>query len=70
MRVEAKGPNARLASGVADLVAGRPESGAVDAHSIQPYFAGLVARECGMEVAITVEAELVTFEARPTGVKA
>ena len=42
-----KGANARLASGVADLVAGRPESGAVDAHTIQPYFAGLVARECG-----------------------
>ena len=70
MRVQAKGSNPRLASGVADLVAGRPESGAVDAHGIQPYFAGLVARECGMEVAITVDAEAVTFEARPTGVKA
>ena len=70
MRVQARGVNPRLASGVADLVAGRPESGAVDAHSIQPYFAGLVARECGMEVAITVEAESVTFEARPTGAKA
>lgn len=70
MRVQAKGVNPRLATGVADLVAGRPESGAVDAHSIQPYFAGLVARECGMEVAITVEAESVTFEAQPTGAKA
>jgi histidine phosphotransferase ChpT len=70
MRIQAKGVNPRLASGVADLVAGQPESGAVDAHSIQPYFAGLVARECGMEVAITVDAESVTFEARPTGVKA
>lgn len=70
MRIEAKGPNPRLASGVADLVAGRPESGSVDAHSIQPYFAGLVARECGMEVAITVETESVTLEARPTGLKA
>jgi histidine phosphotransferase ChpT len=69
MRVEAKGPNPRLANGIADLVAGRPESGVVDAHSIQPFFTGLVARECGMEVAITVEAESVTFEARPTGVK-
>jgi histidine phosphotransferase ChpT len=70
MRVQARGVNPRLATGVADLVAGRPESGVVDAHSIQPYFAGLVARECGMEVAITVEAESVTFEARPTGAKA
>jgi histidine phosphotransferase ChpT len=67
LKVGSKGPNARLASGVADLIAGRPESGAVDAHGIQPYFAGLVARECAMEVAITVEADSVTFEARPTG---
>jgi histidine phosphotransferase ChpT len=67
MKVRAAGTNARLASGVADLVAGRPESGAVDAHGIQPYFAGLVARECGMEVAITAEAESVTLEARPSG---
>ncbi len=70
MRVQARGANPRLAGGVADLVAGQPESGVVDAHSIQPYFTGLVARECGMEVAITVEAELVTLDARPTGVKA
>jgi histidine phosphotransferase ChpT len=66
MKVQTKGTNARLASGVADLVAGRPENGAVDAHGIQPYFAGLVARECAMEVAITVEADSVIFEARPT----
>ena len=70
LRVEAKGANAGSPRGVADLVAGQPESGAVDAHSIQPYFTGLVARECGMEVAITVEPESVTLEARPTGVKA
>ncbi|MGO4870044.1 MAG: histidine phosphotransferase ChpT [Roseiarcus sp.] len=65
LRVEAKGPNARLAHGVADLVAGRPESGAVDAHTIQPFFAGLVARDCGMQVAIATEPETVTLDARP-----
>ncbi len=65
IRVEAKGPNARLAHGVAELVAGRSESGAVDAHVIQPFFAGLVARDCGMEVAIAAGPETVTLEARP-----
>ncbi len=65
LRIEAKGPNARLAHGVIDLVAGRPESGAVDAHTIQPFFTGLVARDCGMEVAIVVGPETVTLEARP-----
>jgi histidine phosphotransferase ChpT len=66
MKVQTKGANARLANGVADLVAGRPENGAVDAHGIQPYFAGLVARECAMEIAIVVETDSVIFEARPT----
>ena len=65
LRVAAKGLNARLASGVAALLAGQPESGAVDAHTIQPYFAGLVARECGMEVEVTTEPEAITIAARP-----
>jgi len=67
LRVVAKGPNARLAHGVADLVAGLPESGAVDAHTIQPFFTGLVARDCGMQVAISVEPEIITLDARPVG---
>ncbi len=66
IRVEAKGPNMRVAHGVADHIAGRPENGGVDAHTIQPFFTGLVARECGMEVAISVEADTVTLEAKPT----
>src|SRR5208282_2811571 len=69
LRVEAKGPNARLAHGVADLLAGRPQGGAVDAHTIQPFFAGLVARDCGMEVAVLAAPESVTLEARPAAVK-
>jgi len=67
MRVEARGPGAKLAPGVAELIAGRPQGGAVDAHTIQPFFAGLVARDCGMEVAIASGPETVTLEARPTG---
>ena len=70
LRVVAKGPNARLAHGVADLVAGLPESGAVDAHTIQPFFTGLVARDCGMQVAISVEPEIITLDARPVGAAA
>jgi len=65
IHVEAKGPNARLAHGVAELVAGRSESGAVDAHTIQPFFAGLIARDCGMEITIGAGPETVTLEARP-----
>jgi histidine phosphotransferase ChpT len=65
LQVATKGTNARLASGVAALLAGEPESGAVDAHTIQPYFAGLVARECGMDVEVAVAPEAITIAARP-----
>ena len=70
IRVEAKGSYARVAHGVADLVSGEPESGAVDAHTIQPFFTGLVARDCGMAVTLVVETETVTLEARPAAIAA
>jgi histidine phosphotransferase ChpT len=64
--VEAKGVNARLAKGAAALIAGAPEDGVVDAHSIQPYFAGVVARSCGMTVVVETDAEVVTLRATQT----
>ncbi len=63
-RVEANGANARLAHGVAALIAGAPEGGAVDAHSIQAYYTGLVGRACGLEVTVTSEPECVALSAR------
>jgi histidine phosphotransferase ChpT len=45
-------------------VAGTPEEGRVDAHGIQPFYAGLVARECGMKVAIDVRPDAVVIEAQ------
>jgi len=63
--VTARGPNAKVAAGIVDLLDGAPESGKVDAHSIQPYFAGLVARECGLRVVATVEADTVILSTKP-----
>jgi len=63
--IEAKGLNARLAKGAAALIAGEPESGAIDAHTIQPFFAGVVARACNMAVTVETEAEIVRLRARP-----
>ena len=65
LRVSSRGPNAKLQHGVADLLAGRPETGRVDAHSIQPYYAGLVARECGLEVNVVIEPDGVALTAAP-----
>ena len=69
-RVATKGPNARLASHVARLVAGEPENGAIDAHGIQAYYTGLVARACGMAVELTPEEGGVTLGARPVAAAA
>lgn len=65
LRVTAEGPSPRLAGGVGDLLAGRPENGRVDAHTIQPYFAGLVARDSQMDIEIETQAEGFAFVARP-----
>jgi len=65
MDIEAKGTNARLAKGAAALIAGEPENGVVDAHTIQPFFIGVVARSCGMSVALDTEGEVVRMHAKP-----
>ncbi len=43
-QVVTKGPNARIPAAVPLLLAGAPESGTVDAHAIQPFYTGLIAR--------------------------
>jgi len=58
-----KGLNARIPAHVEGLIAGTPESGSVDAHGIQPYYTGLVARAAGMSVALKLEGDAVTIRA-------
>ena len=65
VRIVARGNYARVPAGIAALLAGAPEHGGVDAHAIQPFFTGLVAREVNMVVAIRSEAEGIVIEARP-----
>jgi histidine phosphotransferase ChpT len=64
-KIEAKGTNARLAANIPALLAGEAEEGALDARAIQPYYAGLVAEACGLDVTVSFEPELVTIEAKP-----
>jgi histidine phosphotransferase ChpT len=68
--VQAKGVNARVTPGVASLLAGEPEDGAVDARAIQAYYAGLVARSCGLEVSLALSGDVVTIEAQPIAAEA
>jgi histidine phosphotransferase ChpT len=64
-KVEARGTNARVAAQIPALLSGEAEEGAIDARAIQPYYAGLVAKACGLDLTVTTEPELVTIDARP-----
>jgi histidine phosphotransferase ChpT len=46
-RITAAGLNARIPQHVPDLLAGNSENGTVDAHAVQPFYTGLLARSCG-----------------------
>ncbi|MGI4765471.1 MAG: histidine phosphotransferase family protein, partial [Janthinobacterium lividum] len=70
IRIVAQGTYARVPAGTAALLAGTPEHGVVDAHAIQPFFAGLVAREVAMVASIRSEPEGIVIEARPTAAAA
>ncbi len=62
-RITAAGPNARVPPHATELVAGAAE-GPVDAHAIQPFYTGLLARSCGLTVTLAPEGEAITISAR------
>ncbi len=64
----AKGSNVRLAHGVPALLAGKPENENVDAHGIQAYYTGLVAKACGMTIAVEVAADGMSIIAAPAAI--
>ena len=62
-RIAAAGLNARLTQGVSDLLSGT-QSQNVDAHAIQPFYTGILARDCGLTLTAGVEGEVVAVTAR------
>jgi histidine phosphotransferase ChpT len=63
-RITANGLNSRIAQAVPGLLAGETEGHPVDAHAIQPFYTGLLARTCGMTVTIAAEGEGVVTTAQ------
>jgi histidine phosphotransferase ChpT len=57
------GEKARVPAGVIDLINGTPEE-SVDARSIQPYFAGRVAKAVGANISIDMDGQDVLLVAR------
>ena len=65
-----KGAHARVPPHAEELLAGSPDSGTVDAHGIQAYYAGLVARAAAMAVSFSLDGDAVKIVAVPSGAPA
>jgi len=63
-RLRAEGTNARIPPKAEALLAGNPAE-TLDAHVIQPYYAGLLARAAGLAVSIAPEGEAIVLSATP-----
>lgn len=60
-----KGLNSRIPTHAKELLAGNSENGTIDAHGIQTYYAGLVARAAEMSVTLEILEDVVTIRALP-----
>jgi histidine phosphotransferase ChpT len=61
-QVTARGLNARLAPTTPDLLAGSPGE-SVNAHAIQPFYTGILARECGLAISAKLQDDVVIVTA-------
>ncbi|HVT56335.1 MAG TPA: histidine phosphotransferase family protein [Xanthobacteraceae bacterium] len=61
-RLSAEGPNSRVPPHAGELLAGTPAQ-TLDAHHIQPFYAGMIARAAGLNVAIAPEGEPIVLTA-------
>jgi histidine phosphotransferase ChpT len=63
-RISATGSYAKVPQAVPELLAGGSHNGSVDAHAVQPYYTGLLAKDCGLTVMAASEGEMIVVAAR------
>ena len=63
-KITASGLNARIPQHVPGLLEGQSENGTVDAHAIQPFYTGLLAKACGLGVTLAAEGDAITVTTR------
>lgn len=63
--LESNGLSARIPQAVEKLVAGHAPDDGLDAHSIQPFYAGLLARDCALKITFIQDGDVVTLTAQP-----
>ncbi|MCO6392835.1 histidine phosphotransferase [Aliihoeflea aestuarii] len=61
--ITANGPMVRVPAKFLEMHSGRKPEEAIDAHSVQPYYTLLLAREAGMEITIHANAEEIVLSA-------
>lgn len=59
------GLNARVPTETEQYLSGRAEGEELDARAIQPFFTGLIARSCGMEISATLAGDAFSLRASP-----
>jgi histidine phosphotransferase ChpT len=64
-RVDARGPRPRIPPHLEDMLAGKSETGTVDAHGFQLFYTGEIARTADMNVTVSLEDGLVRLLAAP-----
>lgn len=62
--IVAKGNASRIPPNLVAAVEGKID-GVLDVHAVQPFYTGLIARECGMKIAFTQDGDAVTVTAEP-----
>ncbi|HEY6860901.1 MAG TPA: histidine phosphotransferase family protein [Pseudolabrys sp.] len=63
-KVSAAGTNAKVPPAVSSLLTGEGGGEGLDAHRIQPFYAGLLAKACGLKAAVTMDGETVVVTAQ------
>ena len=63
-KVTAAGANARIPPAIPALLTAEPGGEAIDAHRIQPFYTGLLAKACGLTVGMAIEGQSVVIATR------
>jgi histidine phosphotransferase ChpT len=63
-KVSAAGTNAKIPPAVPPLLTGELGGETVDAHRIQPFYAGLLAKACGLKATVEMDGEAVVISAQ------
>jgi histidine phosphotransferase ChpT len=62
-KLSVTGTNAKIPQAIPPLLGGTPDH-AIDAHAIQPFYTGMLAKNCGLSVSMAPEGEAIVVAAK------